>query len=120
MRLLLAILVIAVLAPLVEWFSPWWTAAIVAGIVGFLSKLRTGQAFLAGFLGLGLSWLVFILVRSIGNDSLLSNRMAQVFQLPSSLLYVLVTFVLGGIVGGLSAWAGAHLRKLISTNRALA
>jgi ABC-type multidrug transport system fused ATPase/permease subunit len=118
MRLLLALIAIAILAPIAEWFGPWWSAAIVAGIIGFISRLRTGEAFLAGFWGIALAWLAFILYKDIANGSILTQKMAQVFHLPSYLLYIFITFLLGGIAGGLPAWAGAHLRRMIQPSSA--
>ena len=113
MRLLLTILTIAILGAVAEWTtSVWWTAALVAGIAGAVCRLRTGEAFLAGFWGVALLWLSFVLWKDIANHHLLSARMAKVIHLPSYLLYIIVTFIVGGIVGGLPAWAGAHLRKL--------
>ena len=118
MRFLLTILTIAVAAAITEWFAPWWTAAIVAAIAGYVSSLSTGKAFLAGFCGIALLWLVFALWRDIPNNHILSTRMAQLFTLSSYVLYILVTGVIGGIVGGLSAWSGAHLRFLLRPSTA--
>lgn len=117
MRLLLTIIIIAVAAGIAEWYLPWWTAAVVAGIAGLLSGLRTGEAFLAGFWGVALMWLTFALWHDISNHHILSQKMAQLLHLPSYLLYIIVTFILGGIVGGLPAWAGAHLRSLNRNSR---
>jgi hypothetical protein len=114
MRLLLTILFIAIIGFAVEWTtSIWWSAALVAGIAGAFSRLRTGEAFLAGFWGIALMWLSFALWKDMGNHHLLSRKMAEVIHLPSYLLYIIVTFILGGIAGGLPAWAGAHLRKMV-------
>lgn len=114
MRLILTILIIAITAAIAEWYGPWWSAAIVSGIGGALSKLGTGRAFIAGFCGIAIMWLAFALWRDIPNEHILSQRMARLFKLPSAGLYIAVTVLVGGIVGGLSAWAGAHLRKLFA------
>lgn len=119
MRLLLSILVIATIGTGASWLTNmWWSAALVAGLVGLLSRLRTGEAFLAGFWGIALSWLAVMLYADVANDHLLSGRMAQLFKLPSYLIYIMLTFILGGIIGGLPAWAGAHLRKLFQSRPA--
>jgi len=112
MRLLLTILIIATMAAIAEWFAPWWMAAIVACVAGYASRLSTGKAFLAGFCGIALLWLTFALWRDIPNHHILSTRMAQLFKLPSYILFIVVTAFLGGVLGGLAAWSGAHLRKL--------
>jgi hypothetical protein len=112
MRILLTILIIAAAAGLGELFLPWWVAAILTVIAGYASQLSTGRAFLAGFCGMALLWLTVILYRDIPNEHILSGRMAQLFKLPSYVLYILVTIVIGGVIGGLAAWSGAHLRRL--------
>lgn len=112
MRLLISIIIITVLAGFAEWFAPWWAAAIVAGIVG-LYQPSTGKAFLVGFCGIALLWLGFSLWRDIPNEHILSTRMALLFKLPSFALYLGVTALLGGLIGGLSAWSGAHLKRII-------
>jgi hypothetical protein len=109
MKLLLSILLIALLAGIAEWFAPWWSLAAAAAMVAFLLKLRPGKAFLAGFLGIGLLWLGFVLWRDIPNGHILSERLAKLFKLPNHTLFIVVTAVLGGLLGGLSAWAGAQL-----------
>lgn len=115
MRFLLTILLIALAAGIAEWFGPWWLAAVVAGIGGYLSGLRTGKAFLAGACGIMLLWFVFALWRDIPNGHLLSQKMAVLFfKQPLSALYIAVTVLVGALVGGMSAWAGAHLRLLLS------
>jgi len=113
MRLLFTILIIAVAAGIAEWFAPWWTIAIVACIAGFVSRLSSGKAFLAGFCAIALLWLIFALWRDIPNQHILSARMAQLFKLPSYALFIAVTSLLGGLIGGLATWSGAHLKRLL-------
>lgn len=117
MRLLFTIFIIAVASAIAEWFAPWWIIAVVAVVAGFLSRLSTGKAFLAGFSGIALLWLVVALYRDLPNDHILSARMAQLFSLPSFGLFIAVIVLIGGIVGGLSAWSGAQIRRLTHTNR---
>jgi hypothetical protein len=112
MRLILTILIIAVVASIAELFLPWWSAALLAAIAGYTSSFSTGKAFLAGFCGIALLWLAVMLYRDIPNGHILSARMAQLFKLPSYALYMFVTVLTGGMIGGLAAWSGAHLRKL--------
>jgi hypothetical protein len=113
MRFLLSIVIIAIFGAIIEWFFPWWTIAIVALALGYLSKLSTWKAFLAGFCGIALLWLGFALWRDIPNQHILSSRMALLFKLPSFGWYLAVTAILGGLIGGLSAWSGVHLKRMI-------
>jgi hypothetical protein len=40
------------------------------------------------------------------NEMILSHRVIQLFHLPNSLMLVVVTSIIGGIIGGLASWAG--------------
>jgi hypothetical protein len=101
-----------------EFWLPWWSIAVVCFLVSFFAGLRGGKAFLAGFLGIALFWLVAALVHDVPNEHILSTRMAVLFKLPNYLLFILVTVVLGGLIGGLSAWAGALVRPPQTPKRA--
>jgi len=111
MRFLLAVLLTAALAFLAGRFLPWWSIAIVAFLVALFLMQHLGRAFLAGFVGIFLLWSLLALWIDVKNDSLLSVKMAQVLPLGgSSFLLMMVTAVVGGLVGGLAALTGASLR----------
>ena len=109
MRFLIALVSTALLALLITWFFPWWTLAIICALSGFLWRFRPGTAFLCGFLSIALLWTAVALWRSAANDYLLLGKMAQLFQLPVPWMYIAVSAVLGGLLGGLAAWSGALL-----------
>ena len=111
MRLLVTIIIIAMLSGISEYFFPWWTVAIVAFVATAAAGLHSGRAFLAGFLGVMLLWLTISLIIDFRNDHILSGRMAELFQLPHSAIFILLSAVVGGLVGGLAGWSGAVVRK---------
>ena len=111
MRLLVTIIIIAMLSGISEYFFPWWTVAIVAFVATAVAGLSSGRAFLAGFLGVMLLWLTISLIIDFRNDHILSGRMAELFQLPHSAIFILLSAVVGGLVGGLAGWSGAVVRK---------
>ena len=96
-----------------QLFLPWWIVAIVAFGLAFGLARRPGQAFLAGFAGIGLGWLFMSLFFHIRNEGLLTAKVAALFTLPNSLLLILVTVLIGALIGGLFALAGFFCRKLI-------
>src|SRR5580658_3393397 len=110
MRFLLAVMLIVFLSAVTEWFLPWWMIAVVSFIVSLLITLKPGKAFLAGLVGIGIFWLVASLLHDVPNEHILSTRMAVVFHLPNYCLFILVTVFIGGLIGGLSALAGAFFR----------
>jgi len=111
MRFWLFVLLIALLAAVAEQFLPWWSVAVVAFVVSAFANPKPGRAFRAGFCGIGLCWLVAALLHDIANEHILSTRMAALFHLPNYALFIVVTVFVGGLVGGLSAWAGALIRQ---------
>jgi len=117
MRLLIAVILIALLSFVAEYFFPWWTIALVAFAVVLLFRLNSGRAFLAGFLGIFLLWLCVALIRDSANSHILSVRMAELFHLPGSMIFMAVTALIGAIVGGLAGWSGAVFRKNLLPER---
>jgi hypothetical protein len=107
MRFLLHIIFTALVAMVSAYFIAWWGAGIAAFLVALVLKYKPGKAFLSGMLSIMLCWVVVILFRDLPNNHILSERMAKVFCLPNYFLFVAVTLVLGGLIGGLSAWSGA-------------
>ena len=110
MKFLLSVILIALLSAVAEMFMPWWSIAVVAFLVSLFVTLRPGSAFLAGFVGVAFFWLTSALIHDIANGHILSKKMAVLFHLPNYILFILVTAFIGGLIGGLSSWAGALIR----------
>lgn len=111
MRFVLSVLLTAVLGFLIGLFLPWWGIAIVAFLVGLLIPQRLGIAFLSGFVGIFLLWGLLAFWIDIKNNSILSHKISELFKLGgSSVLLILVTGFIGGLVGGFAAMAGNSLR----------
>lgn len=107
MRTITQILVIAVLAYVSQLFLPWWSVAVVAALVGFLLTSRFN--FLAGFVGVGLLWLLIALRMDMASSSHLADKVAMLFQMNKTSL-IAVTCFIGALAGGLGAMTGAALR----------
>jgi hypothetical protein len=113
MRFILAILLTAVFSFLAGLYLPWWSIAIVAFAIGLLIPQRISMAFLSGLLGIFLLWTVLTSWIDIKNNSILSHKISELFKLGgSSILLILVTAFIGGLVGGFAAMAGSSLRPL--------
>lgn len=111
MRFLSTLICIIVLAAISTWFFPWWSIAVICAFAGFLGRLRPASAFLCGFLGIALMWVIAGLWRSAVNDYLLLGRMAGLFRLPAPWMYIAISILPGGLVGGLAALSGVLLRN---------
>jgi hypothetical protein len=110
MKFLIAIILIALCSAVTEYFLPWWVIAPISFLVVLAIRLKPRKAFMAGFWGIGLFWLIAALMKDIRNEHILSARMAALFHLPGYVLFIAVTVIVGGLVGGLSAWAASFFR----------
>ena len=118
MRLFLLILLFAAGA---QVFLPWWSIVPVALALAFLVGRTGGRAFLGGFFGVGLGWAALAGYLNGQNAGLLAHRVAQLLPLGGfSVLLVLVTAAVGGLVGGLAALSGCWLRQATRPRRAVA
>jgi hypothetical protein len=111
MKFLLTVLVTALLCALSAYFLPWWTVAVISFLVAVFTRQPPGRSFLAGFCGVGALWLVVALFRDIRNDHILSTRMAELFHLSGYNMFIVVTVLVGALVGGLAAWAGGLINR---------
>jgi hypothetical protein len=110
MKFLISVVAISFLSYWLGFFLPWWIPAAVAFLVTFFLPQKSGVSFLSGFVGVGLYWLVYALMRDVSNEHILSGRMAAIFGLPGTASFMAVTVLVGALIGGLSAWGASLLR----------
>jgi hypothetical protein len=108
MKFLIQIIAISIAAFVLELFMPWWCIAIPALAAGYALKSKTN--FLAGFLGIALLWLIKAWMLDASSSAPLAERVAAIFSLNKPLL-MLVTSLIGGLVGGFAAMTGAALKR---------
>lgn len=112
---MLLFLLIFVFAFVAQFFLPWWIIAPLCFVLAAWRGLSGGRSFVAGFLGIGLGWLAMASWLSVRNNGLLAHRVAQLLPLGGQeWVLVLVTAVIGGLVGGLAALAGTWLRQAVA------
>jgi len=111
MKFSLAVILTALLAFAAGLFLPWWNIAIVALLVAILINQRSGIAFLSGFLGVFLLWVVLSWWINVKNEGILATKIASVLPLGgSAFILILVTGIIGGLVAGFAAMSGSYLR----------
>jgi hypothetical protein len=112
MKFIVSILLIALLSFVSGLYFPWWGIALAAFIVSAFIPLRPGLAFLAGFLALFLLWGLMAWSIDAGNTSILSKKISRILPLDGSpFLLIMVTALVGALVGGGAALTGSFLRK---------
>ena len=92
-----------------------WQAMVIAGILGGLMVNRSWQAFLVGFSGVAICWLMILIYSEIVHEIFpLMDMTAQIMMLPKNLSFLIFigTLLLGGILGGLGGLNGLWGRKI--------
>lgn len=108
---MITIIITALLSWAGAYLLGWWMVAVVPFAVAIITQQKALPAFISGFLSIGVLWLYLILKLDLYNEHILSTRMANLLGMAHA-LFIVVNVLLGAIVGGLGAWAGACLRKL--------
>lgn len=111
MKIAFKIILIAFLGFWAEQVFPWWSVAVCAGLVSALIPTTGKKAFLGGFAGIGLLWLSLALLFSIRTDFLLTSRVADLFFVGSPVVIIILSTLIGALVGGLGALTGNQLRQ---------
>jgi len=113
MRFVLALLLTATISFLAGLRLEWWSIAVVSFLVALLIPQTIGSAFLSGFLGIFILWIVLATWIDVKNGRALSHEIAELFKLGGfSFLLILVSALIGGIVAGFAAMAGSALRPV--------
>jgi hypothetical protein len=120
MKLGLSILLTFLVSFAAGFYLPWWSAGLVAFLVSVFIYQKPGMAYLTGFAGIFLLWGVLGWWIDSQNNSILSQRIASLFPLGgSSALLILITAIVGAIIGGLSALSGSFLRRYYDERKQL-
>jgi hypothetical protein len=112
MKFIITTLLIALLSFVSGLYLPWWGFALAAFLVSALVPQRPGISFLAGFLGLFLLWSLLSWSMDAPNNSILSKKIAVLLPLGgSTVLLILVTALVGALVGGGAALTGSYIHR---------
>jgi len=108
-------LIILILSFISSYLLPWWAGAVIAFLAAFFIGKPSGKAFFSGFGATFVLWVILALMKSIPNDNMLASRVIQLFPLPHQwILLLLITALIGGLVGGMAALSGVLTKKAFS------
>ncbi|WP_456459552.1 hypothetical protein [Reichenbachiella sp.] len=103
---------ISTLTYLLGLIAPWWLAIIAAALVAFFMPGNNFNAFLSGFMGVGLVWMVMAWKVDVETNSIMSNKMVQIFPVDDVSMLIIITAIIGGMAGALGAFTGNSFRQI--------
>lgn len=92
-------------------FFPWWIGVAPALIIGALMLDRWVHAFLIGFAGVGSAWFVQAFYIHVLNEGILTGRIAEMLQVHTAENVLILTFVIGGLMGAVAATTGYFFKS---------
>jgi len=114
MKFLMQVALTVLLSYVAEQFLPWWTISICSAIVAGVLPLNKVTAFWGGFTSISLLWMTVATVIDVRTHSILSTKIAPLLGCPGTTLLILLTGLVGGMVGGLGALSGQQVRTLLT------
>lgn len=106
-------LIAFVLGILFQFFANYWQLVILAGLVAGVIVRRWLRGFIAGFVGVLLSWVVYLAyLWIISPASRLISILGDIVGMSGLLLVCLVTLI-ASLFGGIGAVIGVALRAMI-------
>ncbi len=117
MKFLLRTIIIALAAHFALLYFPWWTIAICGFIAGALLSGSNFSSFFSGFIGVGLLWMVQAFI-SNNSGGELADKIAALFTVPNGVYMVMITTLVGALVGGFSTLSGLRFRRLFKKEKA--
>lgn len=107
MKFLIQIIATIIICFLLQTFLPWWTLAIGVLGVAFSVGNKPWISFVAGFVGVGILWFGMAYYIDQTTHSILTEKVNKLLPLNSLVL----TTLIGGLVGGFAALTGALLKQ---------
>lgn len=113
MKFITVLLLTALLGFAAPLYFTWWSFAITSFVIALLVHQKAFLAFIAGFFGLFLLWFFYTIIIDNANQHILSQRIAHLLPLNgSSILLILITSLIGGLISGFAALSGSLARKV--------
>ncbi len=112
-RLILQLILIGLIAWFGTPYLQWWGIIPLAAVIGFLVNSKGWVAWLAGFLGVFIVWLIQIWLASAANDHLLANKTGALIGGLSGISLILISATFGGLLAGLGTLTGQSFRRML-------
>jgi hypothetical protein len=91
---------------------PWWSFAVTNFAIALAIPQKPWVSFVCGAVGVGAIWAGLATGMDLSNNHLLSSKVASILPLHGSyVLLIVITAVVGAMVGGFASLTAAYLRK---------
>ncbi len=91
---------------------PWWSFAVANFIIALAIPLKPWVNFLTGAFGVASIWTGLATSIDAANNHILSTKVATILPLNGSYTsLIVITTLVGALVGGFASLTGAYLRK---------
>ncbi len=112
MKILLRIILISAVAYFVPFILPWWTLAFCGMLIGFGIPGHGLNSFISGFLGAGAVWLFLAWKIDMETNSILSDKLVQLFPVDDVIYLIVATGLIGGLIAGFGMLTGTSFRQI--------
>jgi len=104
---------VIILVFVMGYLFEWWTVAIASFIGGAILGKSSGETFVKGMVAVIIVWLLMVCYYHFSTQGILSNKIAQILPVGGNVtVLIVVTVLIGGIVGGWAAMSGFLVRNL--------
>ncbi len=112
MRVFINYVIILVATALLQLFLPWWVIALVPFVVCLWRSKHPGIAYSVSLAAVSTVWLAYAIFIHNATQGSMSNRIAELFNLPNGKALMASVTLLSGIVAGFAGLAGYYVRQL--------
>ncbi len=94
------------------YLQQWWIFALITFIISLMLPYSSGiRSFFAGLLMVFITWMILYIFKDMANDSVMSDKIANLFSLKSNNWLFVIASLIMGLIGGLTSLSAFFLRK---------
>jgi hypothetical protein len=110
-------ILIFVITAVLQLVAPWWVVALTPFLINAWRPISPVYAFFISFAAIAMLWFSYGLYLHVNTAGSMSNRIAEIFSLPGGLPLLLLTSLIGGLVGGVAGLTGFYVQQLFQVKR---
>ncbi len=114
MKNIISLLVLAIACILIQNYTPWWSSLIIIGLFTAIMNIPPVKALIFGAIILFVIWFTYAFYLNHQNEGILSARVGVLFQGVGGFNLIIISGIIGAIIGGLSALTGSLFRRALS------